>query len=506
MTTSTRSSYDQTGSLDSAGSSDDIYDFSDVSYDDLSILKTELFHMMKRSETIPNVDHNNYLSQILAKHGTIPEEDDEEWYPPTPPPYDVLDKLIEANEFLDSDPTSSTHVAEKLRWRPDSRLVEIRWLGPKENSLSSISSNSEEIVILDTMNDLKLYDPSGSDSSMSSDLEQTKSLRSNLSSCKPINKINNNNNNNTDDNNPELSGSQNGESSGAEDSTFNGLTGATARNRNSSSTLSSSSGPKRVPAKISPNLSVSKSNKPLNSFTSHSTTTHHPTTGSSPYAQSQPTISKCPIPRQPPNQLKPTHRGTGSRCSSSASSTRSSSLDRRSQSANANTTTTTTIINNIKNNNYTNSSNKSHNHNRKASGNDKMSGSFSLPDLKGVANGSMIRANGSSSAQDQPSHISRVICRSRSPLPNPKRPILDKRKSDNFLRPPPTLQRKNSRNSLSSSSSTSSHSTGDDTNSDSSRREAADLAFEMWKQRKRQEKRLRERKVYLQSQQHRHLY
>ncbi|XP_059083800.1 nuclear transcription factor Y subunit alpha-like [Tigriopus californicus] len=504
MTTSTRSSYDQNGALDSAGSSDDIYDFSDVSYDDLSILKTELFHMMKRSETVPNGDHNNYLSQILAKHGTIPEEDDEEWYPPTPPPYDVLDKLIEANEFLDSDPTSSTHVAEKLRWRPDSRLVEIRWLGPKENSVSSISSNSEEIVILDTMNDLKLYDPSGSDSSMSSDLEQTKSLRTNISSCKSNSKHNHNNNI------PELSGSRspNGESPEPDDSMFNTFTGATARNRNSSSSSSSSTGPKRVPAKISPNLSVSKSNNQPNSFTSY-TTTAHATTGASPYAQSQPTpISKCPIPRQQ-NQLKPAHRGTGSRCSSSASSTRSSSLDRRSQSANANTTTTTTTIinSNIKNNNnYANNSNKSHNHNRKASGNDKMSGSFSLPDLKGVANGSMIRANGSSSTQDQPSHISRVICRSRSPLPNPKRPILDKRKSDNFLRPPPTLQRKNSRNSLSSSSSTSSHSTGDDTNSDSSRREAADLAFEMWKQRKRQEKRLRERKVYLQSQQHRHLY
>ena len=52
--------------------------------------------------------------------------DDEEWYPPTPPPYDVADKLVEANSRLEADPNSTERIADKIKWRSESSLVEIR--------------------------------------------------------------------------------------------------------------------------------------------------------------------------------------------------------------------------------------------------------------------------------------------------------------------------------------------------------------------------------------------
>ena len=36
-------------------------------------------------------------------------DDDDEWYPPSPPVYDVADKLIEINKTLYDDPFSTTH-------------------------------------------------------------------------------------------------------------------------------------------------------------------------------------------------------------------------------------------------------------------------------------------------------------------------------------------------------------------------------------------------------------
>ena len=41
-------------------------------------------------------------------------DDDEEWYPPTPPPYDVEDKLIEPNSRLEADPNSTERIADRL--------------------------------------------------------------------------------------------------------------------------------------------------------------------------------------------------------------------------------------------------------------------------------------------------------------------------------------------------------------------------------------------------------
>ena len=71
----------------------------------------------------PSVAH----SLLSGLNGTrAVGSDDEEWYPPTPPPYDVADKLIEANSRLEADPNSTERIADKIKWRSESSLVEIR--------------------------------------------------------------------------------------------------------------------------------------------------------------------------------------------------------------------------------------------------------------------------------------------------------------------------------------------------------------------------------------------
>ena len=42
-------------------------------------------------------------------------DDDDEWYPPSPPVYDVADKLIEINKTLYDDPFSTTHEVTNSR-------------------------------------------------------------------------------------------------------------------------------------------------------------------------------------------------------------------------------------------------------------------------------------------------------------------------------------------------------------------------------------------------------
>ena len=65
--------------------------------------------------------HENYTYNT-----TVKDEDDEEWYPPSPPIYDVTDKLIEINRMLYDDPTSLVRNGPgKLRWKPDSYLVQV---------------------------------------------------------------------------------------------------------------------------------------------------------------------------------------------------------------------------------------------------------------------------------------------------------------------------------------------------------------------------------------------
>ena len=81
------------------------------------------------------------------------EQDDEEWYPPSPPIYDVVDKLIEINRDHQNDPASEFHLAGRLRWKSDDNLVQIKWLykndwearcGYESESDGDETSSSEE--------------------------------------------------------------------------------------------------------------------------------------------------------------------------------------------------------------------------------------------------------------------------------------------------------------------------------------------------------------------------
>ena len=53
------------------------------------------------------------------------DSDDEEWYPPSPPIYDVTDKLIEINRIFREDPTPVLREPNKLRWRTGPGLVQV---------------------------------------------------------------------------------------------------------------------------------------------------------------------------------------------------------------------------------------------------------------------------------------------------------------------------------------------------------------------------------------------
>lgn len=95
-----------------SGAPEDMYDFSGVSLDDLSLMRTGL--LMATGGMVAS----SFAGSSAAR---LADEDDEEWYPPTPPPYDVLDRLIEANRDLYEDPASLVRMPGKLRWRPDER-------------------------------------------------------------------------------------------------------------------------------------------------------------------------------------------------------------------------------------------------------------------------------------------------------------------------------------------------------------------------------------------------
>ena len=125
-----------------AEATDDLYDFSGLSVNDFTLLKTGL--MMATAGGLTGASFVSHfipycLSQwraILHQHPSLKRvglngsngvgSDDEEWYPPTPPPYDVADKLVEANSRLEADPNSTERIADKIKWRSESSLVEIR--------------------------------------------------------------------------------------------------------------------------------------------------------------------------------------------------------------------------------------------------------------------------------------------------------------------------------------------------------------------------------------------
>ena len=98
-----------------ASDAEDMYDFSGVSLDDLSLMRTGL--LMATGGMVAT----SFAGSTAASYRAADDDDDEEWYPPTPPPYDVLDRLIEANRELYEDPNSLIRVPGKLRWRPDER-------------------------------------------------------------------------------------------------------------------------------------------------------------------------------------------------------------------------------------------------------------------------------------------------------------------------------------------------------------------------------------------------
>lgn len=55
-------------------------------------------------------------------------DNEEEWYPPTPPTYDVTNKLIEVNRQFDEDPTPVEHVPGRLKWRNGAALVQVAFV------------------------------------------------------------------------------------------------------------------------------------------------------------------------------------------------------------------------------------------------------------------------------------------------------------------------------------------------------------------------------------------
>ena len=62
---------------------DDLYDFTGVSFD-LELLRSELKSLQAATDR-----HIGYFNRKIVPD---PEPDDEEWYPPTPPVYDVTEK------------------------------------------------------------------------------------------------------------------------------------------------------------------------------------------------------------------------------------------------------------------------------------------------------------------------------------------------------------------------------------------------------------------------------
>ena len=117
--------------------SSSLYDFSGVA-SDLAILRSQLFTLNIGGSQSQSVKMDTYLKKELE------EPDDEEWYPPSPPIYDVADKLIEINREHYNDPTPSVHNAGRLRWKPEDRLVQIKWLDNSDGENNFMSETEDE--------------------------------------------------------------------------------------------------------------------------------------------------------------------------------------------------------------------------------------------------------------------------------------------------------------------------------------------------------------------------
>jgi hypothetical protein len=152
----------------SAKAPDDMYDFSGVA-SDLAVLRSQLITLQKHRSS----------SFVKTTMDTNKDEDDEEWYPPSPPIYDVVDKLIEVNREFYSDPTSTTHLPGRLRWRPE--LVQIKWLYSNDCENSGFISD-------DTEDSMSSSDDSGGcgGGGLAEQLAKEMSARLNLSSASSL--------------------------------------------------------------------------------------------------------------------------------------------------------------------------------------------------------------------------------------------------------------------------------------------------------------------------------
>ena len=75
---------------------------------------------------VTNGHHEFENKHYISMNNNKDDDDDEEWYPPSPPIYDVADKLIEINRMLYDDPAALVRNGPgKLRWKPDSYLVQV---------------------------------------------------------------------------------------------------------------------------------------------------------------------------------------------------------------------------------------------------------------------------------------------------------------------------------------------------------------------------------------------
>ena len=584
--------------------SEDIYDFSGCSLDDLSLMRTGL--LMATGGTTTNSttssassnsngydrkgksNFNDYdplaEAKLAAAYFTVP--DNEEWYPPTPPPYDVTDRIIEANRDLYSDPASLIRVPGRLKWRPDARLVEIKWLfsdSADDNSFMSddttASSTGEEIILIHDFAQLRLADytreqdkqdfilngqyatveTSSLDDSRTEESESAVSTRTtnghDLPDHDPIRHVNGAK---SDDKTNGKAGGDQSSGTHAKTNQSDKVTEIIVKDakknkgdltlKNFSSTGSSSSTSSISPSPPPPTNPIEKrvvrrassadrsatsssrksengirngTGRPSSCSSSGSTTS----TGSSEQAgltssnrsprrnsdaKKERDISSSRITRRKKDYNVVNRDRDGSSSRKRDKVPRSLSMDKMN---NNNTKTVIVPISaNVSNNNNvismqrkpvngrppikprTNYSNNSTDHSSINGKISRMSNSCSLPDLKRLSSSDASQTPSPPVIQDH-----NGIKIKKQLVPNGHLSGRPPFGVGSGGRPSSLLQRKTSRNSLSSNSSLSSHST-EDSQELSRKKEAADKAFEAWKARKREEKRLSQRKTYLQTQ------
>ena len=461
------------------------------------------------------------------------EDDDEEWYPPTPPPYDVADKLAEANQRLRDDPTSSTHVANRLRWRPGSKLVEVKWLYSDEDGQSSVSSVSsyngngvisatDEIVIIDDFADLRIAAAAAAAaaSSIPGCSSAASSSASSASSPPPsfytsglgaptttLVQVHRDNG---------LSESRSEEEEGEEEEEEEVSTAESISMRTSISPKETNSA---ANVQASNNVNARKKasrNNNIGGGGGNNVDRVNNKRGNGVVVVAVESGGRKSKKEDDGGGRKGIEKRGSCNNNNNSGSAKTANL-RRSRSVDNNrvvlkSNNRVSVQSEVKKTNSGKIRRSPSNEAILSSRSKKrgLTSSASMPDLEQstivplTINLSPIASTGSSPDSDHLNgNVKKTISfhngttKTRSSTANP---VLRSR-----LSAPPILQRKISRNSLSSNSSLSSHSTEDSDTNLKSQKEAADQAYVAWKQRKKEEKRLRERRVYLQAQIRRHL-